>query len=83
MKASLYDSVRLLIDMRTDRGDRIIPKGTEGAVVECFTKPREGYAVDFHLPDDRELGGYAFENIMVGPEQVEVIERAEPRGEDS
>lgn len=83
MKASLNDLVRLLVDMPNDRGDRIIPKGSEGGVVECFHRPSEGYAVDFPIPDDRLVGGFDYENIIVAPDQFEVVDPARPAPKDA
>ena len=74
MKASLYDSVRLLVEVPSEYRAVILPPGTEGTVVETFSSPREAYAVDFRIPDDRLVGGYRFENVMVTPEQFDVVE---------
>ena len=37
MKAKLYDIIQTLVDINADfdHRDRIIPKGTEGSIVEC------------------------------------------------
>jgi len=53
MKAKLYDEIRRLVDVHSDFGDRLIPKGTMGAIVECYEHPVEGYAVDLAIPDKR------------------------------
>lgn len=72
MKAKLYDRVRTLVDMPGFISKRVVPKGTEGTIVEIFEKPEE-YAVDVDIPDEKEPTGYAFDNLPLTPEQFEVI----------
>lgn len=79
MKAGLYDRVRLLVDVTSEYRDQVLARGTEGTVVETFERPREGYAVDFSIPDDRLVGGYRHENVMLAPDQIEVVARHAPR----
>jgi len=75
MKAGRYDRVRLLVDVSSEIRDRVLPQGAEGTVVETFEQPREGYAVDFPVPDSRLVGGHAWENVMLTPDQFEVVAR--------
>ena len=72
MKANLYDAIITLSDVSTDFGKRIIPKGTQGTIVECYENP-EGYAVDLAIPDDRLVGGFDYENVILTPEQFELM----------
>ncbi|MGK7875416.1 MAG: hypothetical protein AB4426_19585 [Xenococcaceae cyanobacterium] len=52
MKANPYDGIKTLVDIQVDFGKRLIPKGTQGTIVECYEEP-EGYAVDLAIPDER------------------------------
>ena len=47
MKAKLYDT---LIDVPADFDDTVIPKATQGTIVECYQNP-EGYAIDLAIPN--------------------------------
>jgi len=75
MKAGRYDRVRLLVDVSSEFRDEVLARGAEGTVVETFELPREGYAVDFAIPDDRLAGGHRYENVMLAPDQFEVVAR--------
>jgi hypothetical protein len=76
MKASKYDLIRTLVEVQSDFGrDRIMPVGSEGTVVECYTDPVEGYAVDIMIPDDSLVGGFDYENVILLPDQFEVVRR--------
>ncbi|BBH41442.1 MULTISPECIES: hypothetical protein [Microcystis] len=72
MKAKLYDGIVTLVDISADFGERLIPKGTEGSIIECYENP-EGYAVDLGIPDDSSVTGYNYENVILYPEQFIVI----------
>jgi hypothetical protein len=74
MKASPNDRVRTVADVTADFSDRVIPAGTEGVIVEAYDTPREGYAVDLGIEDDTLVGGYDFENVVLGPEQFVVLD---------
>ena len=52
MKAKLYDT---LIDVPADFDDAVIPKATQGTIVECYQNP-EGYAIDLAIPDSHLVG---------------------------
>jgi hypothetical protein len=67
--------VRTLEDVRSDLADRLVPRGSVGTVVECYGEP-EGYAVDLAIPDARLVGGTTYANVILGPEQLEVLEPA-------
>jgi len=74
MKASMYDRIRTLVDVDEGfRRDRRIPAGSEGCVVERYSDPEEGYAVDLEMPDESLVGGVSFANVILKPEQFEVI----------
>lgn len=75
MKASLYDTVRLLVEVPSEYRTVVLPRGSEGTIVETFSTPHEAYAVDFRVPDHRLVGDYRFENVMVTPEQFDVVPR--------
>ena len=72
MKAKLYDKIQTLIDVPADFDARIIPKNTEGTIVECYEEP-EGYAVDLAIPNSDLVGGFEYENVVLTPEQFRVI----------
>ncbi len=72
MKANIYDAIITLFDVSTDFGKRVIPKGTQGTIVECYENP-EGYAVDLAIPDDKLVGGFDYENVILTPEQFELV----------
>jgi hypothetical protein len=80
MKASPNDRVRTLVDVTADFSDRVIPAGNGGVIVEAYDTPREGYAVDLEIEDDTLVGGYDFENVVLGPEQFEVVDWGGPDG---
>ncbi len=73
MKAKMYDGIRTLVDVKGDLSGRLIPKGTRGAIVECYSDPVEGYDVDLAIPDSSLAGGSDYENVTLYPEQFEVI----------
>lgn len=72
MKAKLYDTIQTLIDVPADFDERIIPKNTQGTIVECYEDP-EGYAVDLAIPNSHLVGGFEYENVVLTPEQFMVI----------
>jgi arsenate reductase (thioredoxin) len=73
MKATTDDEIRTLVDVTADFSDRVIPSGTRGVIVEAYDSPVEGYAVDLAIPDDDLVGGYAYENVVLFPDQFVVI----------
>ncbi|OCQ98490.1 hypothetical protein BCD67_07980 [Oscillatoriales cyanobacterium USR001] len=72
MKANIYDQIQTLIELPDESSDLMIPKGTLGAIVECYDHP-EVYAVDLAIPNEKFVGGFAYINIILYPEQFEVI----------
>ncbi len=72
MKAKINDSIQTIVDFTSDFDDLIIIKGTVGAVVECYQNP-EGYAVDLAIPNPKLNGGFSYENVILSPEQFQVI----------
>jgi hypothetical protein len=71
-KASMNDRVELLVDVLSDFGDRVIPKGTCGTVVERYEQPKEGYSIDVEIADDTLVGEIRYENVVLLPEQFMV-----------
>ena len=71
-KASVDDSVELLMEVPSDFRDGVIPRGTRGIVVERYEHPREGYSIDLAIPDDSLVGGFRYENVLLTPEQFAV-----------
>ncbi|MGZ7031953.1 MAG: hypothetical protein ACXVIJ_08270 [Thermoanaerobaculia bacterium] len=72
MKASENDRVRTLVPVEADFSDAIVPAGTTGTVVDCYASP-EGYAVDLAIPDDSLVGGFRYQNVVLRPDQFELI----------
>jgi len=72
MKAKIDDSIQTLNDINADFADSVIPKGTLGAVVECYTNP-EAYAIDLMIPNPKLIGGFTYENVILSPEKFIVI----------
>jgi hypothetical protein len=80
MKPKLYDAIRILLDISADfdHQNRIIPKGTEGTVVECYENP-DMCAIDLAIPNERLIGGFEYENVILSPEQFVVVDRELPK----
>ena len=72
MKATINDLIQTLIDITADFSDLIIPKGTIGAIVECYPNP-EAYAIDLMISNPKVIGGFTYENVILSPEQFIVI----------
>ncbi len=72
MKAKPYDGIITLVDIKTNYAGIVIPKGTNGSIVECYENP-EGYAVDLAIADDSLVTGYDYENVILYPEQFKII----------
>lgn len=53
--------------------EKTLPHGTVGTVVECYENP-EGYAVDLATPDTGLVGGFSYNNVILYPEQFEVVD---------
>ena len=73
VKASTFDKIKTTVEVTSGFSQRIIPAGTEGVVVECYDHPEEGYAVDLTLPDEKLVGGFDYENVLLSSEQFVVI----------
>jgi AbrB-like transcriptional regulator len=72
VKPQIYNKVRTSVGIQADFSERDIPKGTIGTIVECYENP-EGYAVDLAIPDKKLVGGFDYENVILEPNQFEVI----------
>lgn len=73
MKAKTNDAVRTLVDIGSDFHPDTIPAGTEGCVIEVYENP-EGYCVDLRIPDPSLVGGARYENLILKPNQFELID---------
>ncbi len=73
MKATVYDSIKTLVDIQSEFFDWVIPYGTIGTIVECYQQPKEGYAVDVAIPDKSHVGEFVYDNIILFPDQFEVV----------
>ena len=72
-KASVEDSVELLVEVPSEFRNEMIPRGTRGTVVERYEHPKEGYSIDLAIPDNSLVGGFRYENVVLIPEQFTVI----------
>jgi hypothetical protein len=72
-KAREGDLVRLLVDVDGYLSKRVIPGGTDGVVVEAYSEPQEGYAVDVMTSDLWSPEGLEFDNIILRPDQFELV----------
>jgi hypothetical protein len=72
-KASVEDSVELLVEVPSEFHNEMIPRGTRGTVVERYEHPKEGYSIDLAIPDNSLVGGFRYENVVLIPEQFVVI----------
>ncbi len=79
MKAKVYDWIKTLEDV-PGFVKKVIPKGTEGTIVEAYDNPEE-YAVDVNIPDENAHNGYEYDNVVLLPDQFVVLKeykREEP-----
>jgi|UPI00037C52F8 hypothetical protein len=76
MKAAIDDLVELVEDAESDFSEDIIPLGTGGVVVECYSDP-EGYAVEVAIPDASLVGSHCYDLVQLTPEQFKVLEHHE------
>lgn len=76
-EVNVNDRIRTIVEIKAEFSDRIIPIGTVGHILECYTRPREGYSIDLYIPGavDTEEGPY--ENVTLEPDQFEVIRRTD------
>lgn len=72
-KASVEDSVELLVEVPSEFRNEMIPRGTRGTIVERYEHPREGSSIDLAIPDNSLVGGFRYENVVLMPEQFAVI----------
>jgi hypothetical protein len=68
----INSKIQTLADVESDFSEQIIPKGSIGIVVECYEHP-EGYAVDIPIPDERLIGDFTYENVILTPDQFIVL----------
>ena len=73
MKAQAYDRIKTLVDIPADLGKSLIPKGTIGTIIECYERPKEGYAVDLTILSETGESGFEYENVILYPEQFSVV----------
>ena len=77
MKAKEYDRIRTLVEVREGFWrHRVFPAGTRGTIIECYSDPEEGYAVDLAVPDETSVTGFDYGNVILKPDQFEVVEIA-------
>jgi hypothetical protein len=74
MKARVDDRIKTTIDVPGFVIKGIIPKGTEGIIIEAYNQPTEGYAVDMNVVDENAPNGYTYDNVVLFPDQFVVVE---------
>ncbi len=73
MKTNLYDRIQTVRAIKRDfRPDMMIPAGSSGVIVECYSDP-ERYSVDLDIPDKTLSGGYDMENVSLRPADFIVV----------
>lgn len=77
LKAKINDSIQTLVTVKGYTYHGTIPKGTKGTIIECYTTPHEGYAVDVFIPDQSQISGFAYDNIILSPDQFEITNESE------
>lgn len=75
MKAAIYNVIRLLETIVADFSNRIIPADTKNTVIERYTKPAAGYAVDLAIIVETSVGKYIYENVILFLNQFEVVKK--------
>ena len=68
----INSKIQTLVAVESDFSEQIIPKGSVGIVVEGYENP-EGYAVDIPIPDERFVGDFTYENVILTPDQFMVL----------
>ncbi len=76
MKATVFERVQTTVELQSDFSDRIIPLGVQGTIIECYEQPEEGYAVDLAIPDENLVGGFAYENVILKPDQFVILKQS-------
>ena len=79
MKAKLHDQIQTLIELQADFSNLTIPKGTLGTIIECYSSPEEGYAIDLAIPNPSLIGGLTYENVILKPDQFMVCVQSAER----
>jgi hypothetical protein len=70
--AEVSNAVRTLVELQAEDSDGTIPLGSYGRIIEKYDTP-EGYAVDLVVSRPELVGGYSFENVILTPDQFEVV----------
>jgi hypothetical protein len=73
LKAKVDDSIKTLVDVPSEFSDRVIPVGTKGTVIESYEQLVEGYDVDIAIPDETQISGYSYDNVILYPDQFVVV----------
>lgn len=78
VKAREWDRVILTVDVPSGFRDVIIPEGTTGGVIEAYEQPTECYAVDVNIPDESSLSGFQYDNVILYPDQFDLVPTDSP-----
>jgi hypothetical protein len=78
VKAQIYAAIRTTVAVTSGFTDERFPPGTYGTVVEHYAEPEEGYAVDLAIPAGQPGAGYRYDNVILRPDEFEVVERIPP-----
>ena len=66
-------AVKTVVDVESGTGDKVIPAGTYGVIVESYSDPEE-YAVDLGLPSKEWVGGYDWNHVTLRPGQFVFVD---------
>jgi len=69
--------IETLEDVKSDFSNRVIPCGTRGFIVEAYDNPR-CYAVDLAISAPELVGGVTYENIILFPQQIRILDNTTP-----
>jgi hypothetical protein len=65
-------TIETLEAIQGEFSDRLIPQGTSGIILEAYQDP-ECYAIDLAIPDTTLAGGFAYENVILFPNQFKIV----------
>lgn len=73
------DSVKTRVQVQSEFGERTIPAGTVGTIVDVVRTAagEEAFAVDIAIPNAESVTGFDYDNVLLTPDLFEVV-RDEP-----
>lgn len=71
-----FDEIELTQPVPSEFGPDVYPAGTRGVVVGAYADP-ERDAVDVRIHDADLVGGFRYDNVVLSPDQLRVVEPSE------